>query len=164
MAAHGTRWTRRAALPATACAIGLTAVTGCTDDTDPSSVASRAASAAESVGEQAEDAFASATAEVGRRLDSIKGGVDAKDDVKLGTPSTGPDGHSTARVTATNSTDSTKSFAVQVDFKAPDGKWLDTVLVTVPDVPAGKPGTGTARSTRELSGDVRAEVGRAVRY
>lgn len=75
----------------------LTALTGCSGDDSPSSVASKAASAAQSVGaqataaasslaSQASEAFASATAEVGRKLDGIENGVDAKDDVKLGTP------------------------------------------------------------------------------
>ncbi|WP_425246524.1 FxLYD domain-containing protein [Streptomyces sp. NEAU-NA10] len=161
MAAHRTHWATTAALTATACALLLS---GCSDDTAPSSVASRAASAAESVGERAADAFASATAEVGRQLDSIKGGVEAKDDVKLGSPSTDADGRGTVEVTATNSADSTKSFAVQVNFRDANGNWQDTVLVTVPDVPAGKSKPATARSTRKVSGEIRAEVGRAVRY
>ncbi|MCQ9134984.1 FxLYD domain-containing protein [Streptomyces hilarionis] len=156
------------------CAAGLT---GCSGDDSPSSVASKAASAAQSVGSQASaaasslaslasqasEAYASATAEVNRRFDEIKGGVDAKDDVKLGTP--GSDGdRSTVQVTVTNSAGSTKSFAVQVDFEDSGGNRLDTVLVTVSDVPAGKTGTATARSNRELSGEVRTEAVRAVRY
>ncbi|MFI9549170.1 hypothetical protein ACIHAR_35480 [Streptomyces sp. NPDC052016] len=161
MAAHRTRWTRGAAPAAAACSVLLS---GCTDDTDPSSVASRAASAAESAGSRAADAFASATAEAGRRLDGIKGGVDATDDVKVGSPATDGDGRTTVPVTATNREDSAKSFAVQVDFKDASGNWKDTVVVTVPDVPAGKSGTATARSTHRLSGEVRADVARAVRY
>lgn len=161
MTAHRTHRARRTALTATACAAVLS---GCADDTDPSSVASRAASAAESVGSRAGDAFASATAEAGRKLDSIKGGVDAKNEVKLGTPATDADGRTTVPVTATNRVDSTKSFAVQVDFKDASGNWKDTVVVTVPNVPATKSATATARSTHKLSGDVRAEVARAVRY
>lgn len=150
MTSHRTHWAGRAALTATVCALVLSA---CTDETDPSSVASRAASA-----------FASATAEAGRRLDGIKGGVEAKADVKLGTPSTDADGRTTVDVTATNPDDSTTSFAVQVDFKDPDGTWRDTVLVTVPDVPPGTSRKATARSTRKLPDGTRAEVPRAVRY
>ncbi|MEU4871886.1 FxLYD domain-containing protein [Streptomyces sp. NPDC021608] len=153
------------------CAAGLTS---CSGDDSPSSVASKAASAAQSVGSrataaasslasQASEAYASATAEVNRRFDEIKGGVDAKDDVKLGTP--GSDGdRSTVQVTVTNSAGSTKSFAVQVDFEDSGGNRLDTVLVTVSDVPAGKTGTATARSNRELSGEVKTQTARAVRY
>ncbi|SHI13997.1 FxLYD domain-containing protein [Streptomyces sp. 3214.6] len=160
------------------CAVALT---GCSDDNTPSSVssgasaaASKAASAAESLGREAtaaasslaseaSSALASAAAEVGRQLDEIKGGVDAKGDVKLGTP--GADGaRSTVEVTVVNSADSTKSFAVQVDFTDSAGNRLDTVLVTVSDVPAGKTGKATARSNRTLSGTVKAKLARAVRY
>ncbi|MFD7135593.1 hypothetical protein [Streptomyces sp. NPDC059894] len=166
MAAHRTRGASGAAptAVAVACAVLLSAaLSGCTDDTDPSSVASRAASAAESVGSRAASGLASATAEAGRKLDSIKGGVEAKDEVKLGAPTADGD-RTTVKVTATNSADSTKSFSVQVDFKDPDGTWRDTVLVTVADVPAGEKKTATARSTHQLPGNVRAEVPRAVRY
>ncbi|MEH0577517.1 MULTISPECIES: FxLYD domain-containing protein [Streptomyces] len=124
------------------------ALTGCSDDNTPSSVSS---------------AFASATAEVGRQLDEIKGGADVKGDVKLGTPGTDGD-RSTVEVTVVNSADSTKSFAVQVDFSDSAGNRLDTVLVTVSDVPAGKTGKATARSNRTLSGTVKAKTARAVRY
>ncbi|MDX3246967.1 MULTISPECIES: FxLYD domain-containing protein [unclassified Streptomyces] len=127
------------------CAVALT---GCSDGNTPSSVSS---------------AFASATAQVGRELDAIKGGADVKGDVKLGTPGT-DGGRSTVEITVTNSADSTKSFAVQVDFADSAGNRLDTVLVTVSDVQAGKTGTATARSNRTLSGKVKTEVARAVRY
>jgi hypothetical protein len=116
----------------------------------------RAASAA--------DTFASATAEAGRTLDSIKGGVDAKNDVKLGPPSTDADARTTVQVTATNPDNTKKSFTVQINFQSPDGTWQDAILVTVPDVPPGKSGTATARSTHKLSAGARAEVARAVRH
>ncbi|MDX3309183.1 hypothetical protein ACWGH3_10005 [Streptomyces sp. NPDC054884] len=152
----------------------LTTLTGCSGDDSPSSVASKAASAAKSVGGQAtaaasslaseaSEAFSSATAEVGRKLDGIEGGVDAKGDVKLGTPTADGD-RSAVEVTVTNSADSTKSFAVEVDFKDSGGKLLDSVLVTVTDVPAGKTAKAIARSHRALSGEVKAEAARAVRY
>lgn len=151
-------------LPLTAAICGaaaaLTTLTGCSDDGTPSSVSS----AASSLASQASKALASATAEAGRKLDEIKGGVDATSDVKAGTPGKDTDGRATVEVTATNATDATKSYAVQVDFKDGQGNWLDTVVVTVTDVPAGGTGTGTARSNRDLSGEVKAEVARAVRY
>lgn len=155
------------------------ALTGCSDDGDtPSSVssaASKAASAAESLGREASaaasslaseasSAFASATADAGRRLDEIQNGVDVKSDVRLGTPDTDKDGRATVEVTVSNAADASKSFAVQVDFTGSDGDRLDTVVVTLSDVAAGKNGTATARSNRELSGTVKAEVARAVRY
>jgi hypothetical protein len=143
---------------------GLTGLTGCSGDSSPSSVASKAASAVASIGAQATGAIASATAEAGRRLDEVKNGVDAKDAVKLGTPTTDSAGRSTVEVTVTNSAGSAKSFAVQVEFKDTGGNLLDTVVVTVSDVPAGKSATATARSNRSLSGSVRAAVGTALRY
>ena len=151
-----TRWTAAAMLTAAA----LTALTGCSDDDSPSSVASRVASAASRAG----DAVSSATAEAGRRFDDIKNGVDAKDDVRLGTPTTASDGRTEAGITVTSSADSAKTFAVEVDFTDQDGKLLDAVVVTVSDVPAGGSGKGTARSTHDLSGEVKAKVSRAVRY
>ena len=142
----------------------LTGLTGCSDNNSPSSVASKAASAVASIGAQATAAIASATAEAGRRLDEVKNGVDAKDAVHLGTPTTDSGGRSTVEVTADNSAGSAKSFAVQVEFKDSGGNLLDTVVVTVSDVPAGKSGTATARSNRKLSGGVKAETGTALRY
>lgn len=151
-----TRWTTAALLTA----LALTGLSACSDDDSPSSVASKVASAASRAGE----AVSSATAEAGRRFDDIKNGVDAGDDVRLGTPATAPDGRTAVAVTAANSAGSAKSFAVQVDFTDGSGKLLDAVVVTVRDVPAGGSGKGTARSTRALSGDVRVKVSRAVRY
>ncbi|MDH6569005.1 hypothetical protein M2160_004026 [Streptomyces sp. SAI-117] len=151
-----TRWTTAALVAA----LALTGLTACSDDDSPSSVASKVASAASRAG----DAVASATAEAGRRLDGIKNGADAKDDVRLGSPATASDGRTTVAVTAANSAGSAKSFAVQVDFTDRAGKLVDVVVLTVPDVPAGGSGKGTARSTHDLPGDVRAKVSRAVRY
>jgi len=171
MAPHRTRWATGVILTA----IMAAALAACSDDGSASSAVSKAASAAQSVGgqataavsslaSQASEALASATAEAGRRLDKIKGGVDARGDVRLGAPATASDGRTTVEVTAENTEDSTKSFAVQVNFKDSGGNLLDTVVVTVSKVPAGKSGTGTARSTHELSGKVKAEAGRALRY
>ncbi|MER5199380.1 FxLYD domain-containing protein [Streptomyces sp. NPDC002755] len=159
-----------------------TVLTGCSDEDTPSSVssaASKAASAAESLGREAtaaasslasgfaseaSSAFASASASASRELDEIKDGVDVKSDVKLGTPGTDQDGRATVEVTVSNTTDASKSFAVQVDFTDSSGNRLDTVVTTVSDVAAGKTGKQTAHSNRTLSGQVKAEVARAVRY
>ncbi|MDR6979776.1 outer membrane murein-binding lipoprotein Lpp [Streptomyces sp. 3330] len=163
-----------------------TVLTGCSDDDTPSSVssaASKAASAAESLGREATaaasslasdfasdlatgaaSALASATAEAGRELGEIKDGVDVKSDVGLGTPGTDKDGRATVEVTVSNTTDASKSFAVQIDFTDASGNRLDTVVTTVSDVAAGKTGKETAHSNRTLSGQVKAVVARAVRY
>ncbi|MEU6256674.1 hypothetical protein [Streptomyces sp. NPDC047043] len=132
-------------------------LTGCSGDDNPSATVSKVASAARS-------AVSEATAAAGRQLDEIKGGIDAKGAVELGTPATDSGGRAAVEVTVHNSAGSAKSFAVQVDFTDTSGNTLDAAVVTVSDVAAGKSGTGTARSNRKLSGEVKAEVARAVRY
>ncbi|MGY6027082.1 hypothetical protein [Streptomyces spinosirectus] len=160
MARYPMRWT--------ACAL-LTVVVGagtagCSDNSNgPSSSASKAASAASSLASRGADALASATASAGKKLDELKGGIDAKDAVRLGRPTTA-DGRASVKVTAENSASSAKSFGVQVNFTDTSGNTLDTVVVTLSDVPAGKSGDATARSNRSLSGQVKAEVARALRY
>lgn len=137
---------------------GLSAgLTGCSGDDSPSTTVSKVASAARS-------AASEATAAAGRQLDEIKGGIDAKGAVELGTPATDSGGRAAVEVTVHNTAGSAKSFAVQVDFTDASGNALDAVVVTVSDVAAGKSGTGTARSNRKLSGEVKAEVARAVRF
>jgi len=170
MAGHRARNSTGAALTAAA-AVLATALTGCSDDrdhtgtpSDAASAASRAASAASPLASEGSDALASATAEAGRWLDDIREGTDVKGDVRLGDPGIDADGRTTVEVTARNTAGSAKSFSVQVNLTDPDGNLRDTVVVTVPDVPAGKSGHATARSTHDLSGDVRAAVARAVRY
>ncbi|MBO4257041.1 hypothetical protein [Streptomyces griseorubiginosus] len=129
-----------------------------------SSAASAVASAVPSLASQGASALASASAEARRRLEDVQNGIDAKDDVHLGTPATDADGRSTVAVRAHNSADSAKSFAVQVDFRDQAGNLLDTTVVTLNDVGAGKDGKATAHSNRKLSGPVRTDVARAVRY
>ncbi|MFE2534342.1 hypothetical protein [Streptomyces sp. NPDC059371] len=150
-------------------------LTACSDDSSPSSTASKAASAASraasavseaaSAATEAGDALASATAEAGRKFDEFKGGADAKGEVKIdGTASPGSDGRLTVGVTATNPTSSAKSYVVQVDFRDQSGNLLDTTVVSVNDVAAGASKDGTARSNRSLTGDVKTGVARAVRH
>ncbi|MCX3287211.1 hypothetical protein OR263_10900 [Streptomyces sp. NEAU-H22] len=160
-ARHRTRWATGGA----ALALTLPAVlTGCSGDYSPSDAASKAESAVGSIASGASEAVESATAEAGRRLDDIQDGIDVKGDVRVGTPVAGSDGRVRAEVTARNTDDSTRSFAVQVDFKDSGGGLVDTAIVTVDHVQAGQSATATARSTHDLSGDVRTDVARAVRY
>ncbi|MEU1308695.1 hypothetical protein ABZ419_07345 [Streptomyces cinnamoneus] len=168
MRAHASGWARGAVGVALTAIVTAGAV-GCSDDGKPSGghgskVASAASSAAASLASQGAAALASATAEAQQKLNEVKNGVAAKDEVKLGTPTTGGDGRATVKVTAHNTADSAKSFAVLVQFKDKDGNLLDVTVVTVPDVGAKTDGEATATGTRKLSGDVRAEVGSAVRY
>ncbi|WP_405870911.1 MULTISPECIES: hypothetical protein [unclassified Streptomyces] len=151
-AGHSACWGACAALT-----VALVApLAGCSEDDTPSAAVSKAASAAQS-------AVSEATAAAGRQLDEIKDGLDVKGAATVGTPDT-KSGRAAVEVTVDNTTGSTKSFAVQVDFTDWDGNTLDAVVVTVSDVPAGKSGTGTARSNRKLAGEVKAEVARAIRY
>ncbi|MFI9155660.1 hypothetical protein [Streptomyces sp. NPDC053367] len=171
------RWTRSAAA-ALLTAVVATGAAGCSDDDSSSSpsdvassarsaaasVASEASAAASSFASEASDALASASAEAQRRLDEAKGGVEAKDDVQLGDVTFDGEGRATAPVTARNTADSAKSFAVQVNFEDKDGNVLDTVVITLKDVAADRSADATARSHRELSGDVRASIATALRY
>ncbi|MFP3989026.1 FxLYD domain-containing protein [Streptomyces sp. E11-3] len=136
-------------------AVVVVGAVGCSeeDGSSPSDLASRVASAASD---------AASTAQ--RKLDDIKGGVNAKDAVRLGSTGTDGDGRTTVPVTAENTEGSQKSFAVQVNFRDEGGNLLDAVVVTVSDVPAGQSGEATARSSRKLSGEVKAEVGAALRH
>ncbi|MFJ2822256.1 hypothetical protein ACIO7M_14200 [Streptomyces toxytricini] len=144
---------------------------GCSNGETPSEAASRAASAVRSAGAEvsaaathAADAAASAAAEARKKLDGVKGGVDAKDAVTLGKPSTAGDGRTEVPVTVENTDGAAKSFAVQVDFKDGDGNTVDTVVVTVDAVAANGRKEATARSTHELSGSVTAQTATALRY
>ncbi|MET9759325.1 hypothetical protein ABZ016_09740 [Streptomyces sp. NPDC006372] len=161
VARHRTRWATGGA--ALVLALGAL-LAGCDSYSSPSDTASKAESAVGSIASQASEAVESATAEAGRRLDDIKGGVDVKGDVKVAAAEVGSDGRARAEVTAHNTDDSERSFAVQVDFTDAGGGLVDTVIVTVDHVQAGDSATATARSTHDLSGEIRAHVARAVRY
>lgn len=150
-----------AALTLAAClGAGLSGCSNGSGSSSPTSAVSKAASFAS----QGASALASATAEAGNKLDEVKGGVNAKDAVTLGTPATASDGRMTVDVTAVNKASSTKSFAAQVNFTDSSGNLLDATVVTVSDVAAGKSGKATATSHRKLSGQVRTVVARALRY
>ncbi|MFH8515874.1 FxLYD domain-containing protein [Streptomyces gelaticus] len=142
----------------------MSAAAACSGGGSASSTASGAASAAASAASRGADIVASATAAAGEKLNSFKNGVNAKSDVGLGKPSTDGDGRATVKVTVKNSSDSAKSYAVQVNFRDASGNLLDTVVVTVDGVAAKASKDATARSNRKLSGDVKAEVGRALRH
>ncbi|MFB8245241.1 hypothetical protein ACFC5X_09350 [Streptomyces sp. NPDC055952] len=145
-------------------ALGLAAaaLTGCSGDS-PADTARKAESAVGSIASQATEAVESATAEAGRRLDDIQDGADAKGDVKVAAPSVTPGGRARAEVTVTNTDDTARSFAVQVNF-TDRGRVVDTVIVTVDHVQPGESAAATARSTHDLSGGIDAVVARAVRY
>ncbi|MFI8252454.1 hypothetical protein [Streptomyces filamentosus] len=159
------RWVRAAAGGLLAGAV-LTGTAACSDDGDTpvSGAVSEAASAVASAAEGISEAASEAAEKAERQMSEVKDGVDAGDEVKLGTPATDGDGRTTVPVTVHNTDDKPRSFAVQVEYKDDGGKLLDTVVVTVSDVPAGKDGDGTARSTHKLDGQVTPEVATALRY
>lgn len=151
-----------AVLVAVAVAAGATA---CSDGGDSaSSSASKAASAASSLASKGADAVASATAAAQDRLNSFKDGVNASGDVKAAAAATDKDGRATSKVTVHNSGDSKRSYGVQINSRDQNGNLLDTVVVTVDDVAAETTKDATARSNRKLDGDVKAEVGKALRH
>lgn len=161
MTRHGTRNTARGI---GAVLVVAAALCGCSENGGTSGHAAKAASAAASVASQAASALASATAAAGNKLNEIKGGADARSDARLGTVSTDADGHKAVQVTVTNPTSQTRKYAVQVNFDDPNGNLLDTVVVTVDGVAAGASKNAGAVSNRKLSGDVKPDVARAVRY
>ncbi|MET7648955.1 hypothetical protein ABZS83_36105 [Streptomyces sp. NPDC005426] len=160
--------TRRGVRGASALLVAATVAftaSACSDDGGSASgTVSKAASAASSVASEGADAVASATAAAGDKLNGFKDGVNAGGDVKAGAPATGDDGHVTSKITVKNGTGSTQSYAVLVNFEDPSGNLLDAVVVTVDDVASGKSEDATARSNRKLDGEVRAEVGKALRH
>ncbi|MFD5793660.1 hypothetical protein ACFWIO_08995 [Streptomyces diastatochromogenes] len=165
MAGH---WTR-GAVGAVLAVVVAVAAGGCSDNSGngsgaASKAASAASSAASSLASQAGEALASASAEAKQKLEGIKNGVKAKDDVTLGAPAPDSAGKATVKVTAKNTAGSAKSFAVQVNFTDKGGSLQDVTVVTVKDVAAGASGEATATSHRKLSGEVHAVVGSAVRY
>ncbi|MFF0286029.1 hypothetical protein [Streptomyces sp. NPDC005262] len=138
-------------------AVVASAAAACTDDgSNPSGTVSKAASAVASVA-------ASASAAAQEKLQGFKNGVDAGKDVSVGAVAE-QGGRASTKITVTNSTDSAKSYIVQINFRDPGGNLLDSTVVTVDDVRPGTPKDATARSNRTLAGDVTAEVGRALRH
>ncbi|MFF3790153.1 hypothetical protein ACFYXW_08780 [Streptomyces sp. NPDC001981] len=145
-------------------AVVASAAAACTDDGgSPAGTVSKAASAVASAASRGGDVVASASAAAQEKLQNFKNGVNAGKDVKAGAV-TDQGGRATAKITVTNSTESAKSYIVQINFRDPSGNLLDSTVVTVDDVRPGTPKDATARSNRALAGDVTAEVGRALRH
>ncbi|MFI1937483.1 hypothetical protein ACH44C_09820 [Streptomyces purpureus] len=113
--------------------------------------------------QQAVDVVASATAAAASKMAEVTDGIDAKGDVKAG-PARADGDRTTAEITATNPAASTADYTIAVNFRDDGGGLLDTVVVTIDDVPAGQSKTGTARSNRTLSGATTADIGQALRH
>ncbi|MER5886058.1 hypothetical protein ABT160_19740 [Streptomyces sp. NPDC001941] len=109
------------------------------------------------------DVAASATAAAASKMAEVKDGADGKADVTAG--ATRADGDRTAvTVTAKNSTAKAADYAVLVNFRDGGGNLLDSVVLNIGDVAPSASKEGTARSNRSLSGDITAEIGRALRH
>ncbi|MFD8281016.1 hypothetical protein ACFV47_17725 [Streptomyces solisilvae] len=143
----------------TICAVSLMAVlapaaAGCSDDGGtPSSEVSRASAA-----------IASARASAQAQLDKIKGGSQARREVKAGRVTHDSAGRALAPLTVTNGGRHTAGYAVEVNFRNASGDLVDAVLLRLTKVPPNKPTRPTARSHRRLTGRITAQVGTAVRY
>ncbi|RKE18900.1 hypothetical protein [Streptomyces sp. TLI_171] len=167
----------RAAAGWTAAALlGGAALAGCSSDgkTTPavssalegaqSKVASAAASATAAIGSAAASLGASAQAAASSALASVKGGLDAKDDVVLGSATTDSDGKLSVPLTVTNHGSQSGKYTIQVNFDDGSGNLLDATVVNVPEVAAGASAQATAKSNRSLTGAVTPEVANALRY
>ncbi|MFD5463552.1 FxLYD domain-containing protein [Kitasatospora sp. NPDC127059] len=168
-----------------AAVLGSAVLAGCSSGKSVSSSASSAAGEAQklaSAAASAASALASAAGGVGGAISSaeaeassaisaassavagIKGGLDAKGDVSVGSVSTGSDGKPQVQLTVTNHGQQSYRYVIQVNFTDGSGKLLDATAVTVDDVAAGGSAQATAHANRDLSGTVKAEVANAVRY
>ncbi|MFD6556066.1 hypothetical protein [Streptomyces sp. NPDC058398] len=170
------RQTNRSAVVGVAVMLGWAGLTGCSSDDSSSSPASSAASvvrsgasdlasaASSAAASAVTSAAASASAAASSALEGVKGGLDAKSDVTLGSVSTGSDGKAEVPVTVTNHDSKSRSYTIVVNFKDQSGNLLDVAVLDVSDVAAGKTAHATARSNRDLTGTVTTEVGNALRY
>ncbi|MFD0261293.1 FxLYD domain-containing protein [Kitasatospora indigofera] len=179
-----------AAAAVTAMALGTAALAGCSSDSTPSSAVSAVASAAQSAlsaaasaaqsalasgasaaqsalasgASEFASAAASAEAAASSALASVKGGLEAKGDLTLGDVTTDSQGRAQVQLTVKNGQSQSYRYSVQVNFTDQSGNVLDATVVSVPEVAAGQSAQATAVSNRDLSGDVKAVVARAVRY
>ncbi|OKI14334.1 hypothetical protein A6A07_12585 [Streptomyces sp. CB03911] len=171
-------------------ALGTAALAGCSSDSTPSSAVSAVASAAQSAlsaaasaaqsalasgasaaqsalasgASEFASAAASAEAAASSALASVKGGLEAQGDVTTGDVTTDSQGRAQVQLTVKNGQSQSYRYSVQVNFTDQSGNVLDATVVSVPEVAAGQSGQATAVSNRDLSGDVKAVVVRAVRY
>jgi hypothetical protein len=155
-------------------------LTGCSSNESPSSPASSAASAAVSAARSGASAVASAAssaaatavasavasaeAAASSALAKVKGGLNATADVTLGSVTTGSDGRAQVPVNVANHDSKPRRYTIVVNFKDQSGNLLDVTVLDVPQVAAGGTAHATARSNRDLTGTVTAEVRNALRY
>ncbi|MEU0946136.1 hypothetical protein ABZ379_25710 [Streptomyces canus] len=171
------RQTSRRAVAGVAVLLGWAGLTGCSsDDESPSSPVSSAASVVKSGASELASAASSAAASAvasaassaeaaaSSALDEVKGGLDAKSDVTLGSVATGSEGKAEVPVTIANHDSKSRSYIIVVDFKDQSGNLADVAVLDVSQVAAGETAKATARSNRDLPGTVTTEVRDALRY
>ncbi|MEU6543838.1 hypothetical protein [Streptomyces sp. NPDC046859] len=132
----------------------------------------RASAAASSASARASAFEASVSAEIKRandaareRLKGVKGRGNATADVSLTGKPRADTGNLLAVVVAiTNRTDHTASYAVQVDFRDPDGKVVESRFVGAEDLEPGERAEPVAISRKPPEPRLTAEIAKAQRY
>ncbi|KUL75020.1 MULTISPECIES: hypothetical protein [unclassified Streptomyces] len=132
----------------------------------------RASAAASSASARASEFEASVSAEVKRandaaqkQLKNVDGRGNATADVSLTGKPRADTGNLLAVVVAiTNRTDDTASYAVQVDFRDPDGKVVETRFVGAEDLGPGERAEPVAISRKPPEPRLTAEIAKAQRY
>ncbi|MFF8536052.1 hypothetical protein ACF07B_29540 [Streptomyces sp. NPDC015532] len=136
------------------------------------SASERASSAAASVEARASEFAASVSADTVRaaataekELKDVQGSGNATSDVSMkGVPTAETGGLRAVLVTITNTTDKTASYAVQVDFKNPDGKVVETKFVGKENLEPGKKATPIVISRQPAEPQLTAVLVKAQRY
>lgn len=136
------------------------------------SASARASSAAASASARASEFAASVSADTERaaataekELKGVKGGGNARADVTMtGLPTSATGGLRAVVVTITNKTNATASYAVQVDFKNPDGKVVETRYVGKENLEPGKQAQPVAISRQPAEPQLTPVLAKAQRY
>ncbi|WP_406369287.1 hypothetical protein OG788_05175 [Streptomyces sp. NBC_00647] len=136
------------------------------------SATGRASSAAASVSARASEFAASVSADTARaaataekQLKDVKGSGNATSDVSMtGLPTAETGGLRAVVVTITNNTDKTASYAVQVDFKNPDGKVVETAFVGKENLEPGKKAQPVVISRQPAEPQLTPVLAKAQRY
>ncbi|MFJ6988174.1 MULTISPECIES: hypothetical protein [unclassified Streptomyces] len=136
------------------------------------SASAAASSVAAAVSARASEFEASVSAETERanaaaqkELAKVGGRGNATADVSLtGKPRSQTGGLLAVVVNITNRTDATASYAVQVDFRDPDGKVAETRYVGAEDLAPGARAQPLAISRKPLEPQLTAEIAKAQRY
>ncbi|MFF4535954.1 hypothetical protein [Streptomyces aureus] len=125
------------------------------------SVSARASEFAASV--DADTARASATAQ--KELKNVQGSGNATSEVSMtGLPTAETGGLRAVLVTITNKSGKTASYAVQVDFKNPDGKVVETRYVGKENLEPGKKAQPVVVSRQPAEPQLTAVLAKAQRY